>query len=234
MMEVDWQGKQKERGWEWKCSRYPEQSLTPRAAPGAFPLSDAPGIHTTEWGRARLSCLGSIEEVKASIKSQSALGKQRKRLLRINFSLPKLYGEFWKCQVSSIFSEREAQRWFQTPLFGLSGNLYPNISIKNFCWLICLGFSSGERDGGLGGFAYFQISVILILHKLLQGWTGRGKLKNPLQGEHPALAEGWIHPYSPSPVRHLNISGSPRHFFLAAGHWWNSIPGGISKLCKAG
>lgn len=122
-------------------------------------------------GRARLGCLGSIEEAKSSIKSQSAFGKQRKRLLRINFSLPKLYGDFWKCQAATLqyFLNEKLERWLQTPLFGLSGNLYPNISIKNFCWLICLGFCSGERDGGLGGFAYFPISVILMLHKLLQG-----------------------------------------------------------------
>lgn len=116
--------------------------------------------------------MGSLEEVKASIKSQSAFGKQRKRLLQINFSLPKLYGEFQKCQVVTLsyFLNEKLERWFQTPLFGLSGNLYPNISIKNFCWLICSGFSSGERDEeGLGGFAYFPISVISMLHKLLQG-----------------------------------------------------------------
>lgn len=143
----------------------------PRAAPRAFPASDAPEIHTTQQGRARLGCLGSIEEVKASIKSQSAFGKQRKRLLRINFSLPKLYGEFWKRQVATLqyFLNEKIELWFQTPLFGLSGNLYPNISIKNFCWLICLGFSSGERDEGLGDFAYFPNSVILMLHKILQG-----------------------------------------------------------------
>lgn len=89
------------------------EALTPRPAPQARQPSAAPGIPTWQG-------LGSLDwelsrRYEHSSKANLLLKSRKKRLLRINFSLQKLYGRVPKlsCRDASIFSDRKAQALVQ-------------------------------------------------------------------------------------------------------------------------